>query len=45
MVGEDIGGALELLVGGPFALAFGKIGLSEIQDFADMTAQTVVRQN
>jgi len=43
--GDIQGGVLEMGVGGGMAVAFGKIGLGEIQDFADMTAKTSVRQN
>lgn len=45
MIGGDVGGAIELVVGGGMAVAFGKTGISEVQDFADMTAQTAVRQS
>ncbi len=43
--GDVPGGVLEMGIGGGLAATFGKIGLGEVQDFADMTAQTAVRQN
>lgn len=43
--GDVPGGVFEMGFGGGIATTFGKIGLSEIQDFAEMTALTEVRQN
>ncbi|HLB66429.1 MAG TPA: hypothetical protein VJJ78_02450 [Candidatus Saccharimonadales bacterium] len=43
--GDVSGGVLEMGVGGGLATTFGKMGLSEVQDFANMTAQTAVRQS
>jgi preprotein translocase subunit Sss1 len=45
MGGDVMGGLLELGFGGGLAIALGKQGLDEVQDFADMTAQTAIRQN
>jgi len=43
--GDLAGGALGVVVGTGFAVPSVKMGLGEVQDFADMTAQTAVRQN
>ena len=43
--GDLAGGALEIAVGAGLAAPSVKMGLDEIQDFADMTAQTAVRQS
>lgn len=43
--GDIAGGALEFVIGGGYAAAFTKTGLDEVQDFADMTALTAVRQS
>ncbi|MDB5170676.1 MAG: hypothetical protein JWO35_370 [Candidatus Saccharibacteria bacterium] len=43
--GDAVGGLIELGVGGALAIALGKQGLDEVQDFADMIAQTAIRQN
>lgn len=43
--GDVPGGVLEVGAGGGLATTFGKIGLEEIQDFADMTSKTAVRQS
>ncbi|HUD03416.1 MAG TPA: hypothetical protein VMR51_01390 [Patescibacteria group bacterium] len=43
--GDVIGGVIEIGVGGALAFASARQGLGEVQDFAEMTAQTAVRQS
>ena len=45
LISGNLGGTLELAAGSVVAIAFGKISLNGIQNFADMTAITAVRQS
>ena len=43
--GNVVGGAIGLAAGSAIAITSGKEGLGEVQDFADMTARTAIRQH